>query len=85
MNLRVEIVEEGNQIEAELDPSLAIRLLKLVLVEDRGGIVDAWMRHDRTIDVAEIRRIKNSTPKELTDECDRRAEAHSTRSRKAEE
>ena len=49
----VEIVEEGEQVESELDPALALALVQRVRVHDRRRVVQAGAAHHRPVEVSE--------------------------------
>lgn len=57
LRIRVKVVEERDEVEAELDPALTSRLLQLVVVHDGRRIVDARSRHHRSVYVPADSRV----------------------------
>ena len=52
MLLPVEIVEEAEQVEGQLDPSLPLALVQGVRVHDRGGVIQTRPRHNGSLQVS---------------------------------
>jgi len=49
--LPVEIVEEGQQVEGQLDPALPLTLVERVRVHDGGGVVQPGAGHHGPVQV----------------------------------
>ena len=47
----VKVVEEGEEVEGQLDPSLSLTLVEGVRVHDGGGVVEAGPTHHRPVHV----------------------------------
>lgn len=55
--LRIEVIEEGDEIEPELHPSFSVGLLQFFVVENRGGVVDSGLAHHGTVEVTKTERL----------------------------
>lgn len=54
LNLPVYVVEEADQVDGQLDPTLAHIPGQCVRFQDRGGIIQSRSRHHRAVFVAAI-------------------------------